>query len=63
MKKYRYCEKCEKGTVQNSEKRTMNNEKIGIFDRCFSGIFTLGFHELVLDKYWVCAECGEYGED
>lgn len=59
MKKYRHCKFCEKGTIQYSEKWFCNN-KVGIFERCFLGIFSGGVYEACLDKYWVCAECGKY---
>lgn len=59
MKKYRYCKKCEKGTIQNSEKWFCDN-KVGIFERYFLGIVSGGVYEVCLDKYWVCAECGNY---
>ena len=57
--KYRHCKNCEKGTMQYSEKRNPNNSKSGIAERLFFGVFILWMTELIMDKYWICAECGE----
>lgn len=57
MKKYKYCQHCEKGTMQHSEKRYCDSKPHPI-ERAFLTIFSGGVFEACLDKYWICAECG-----
>ena len=52
MKKYRYCKSCGNGTIQHSDKRLVREVRESVLDRFLMGVCTLGFNELLLDKYW-----------
>lgn len=51
MSEIRYCKRCKRATIQNKEYDT------NAFERVFAGIFTIGFHELIVKRWWRCAEC------
>ena len=57
MKRYRYCKKCDNGTMQHKEVRYLGKE-VG-WERGILTILSAGAFEACLDRVWVCSECGK----